>query len=60
MALTGSELSYGTFELCAPGMEDSYETAEMLSEVSDERSLRCRFRWTNTHHSCLTGRSVTA
>ena len=33
MALTGSELSYGTFELCAPGMEDSYETAEMLSEV---------------------------
>ena len=33
MALTGSELSYGTFELCAPGMEDSYETAEMLSLV---------------------------
>jgi uncharacterized protein YbjT (DUF2867 family) len=33
MALTGSELSYGTFELCAPGMEDSYQTAEMLSDV---------------------------
>ena len=33
MALTGSELSYGTFELCARGMEDSYETAEMLSEI---------------------------
>ena len=27
MAMTGNELSYGTFELCAPGMQDSHETA---------------------------------
>jgi uncharacterized protein YbjT (DUF2867 family) len=33
MAMTGDELSYGTFELCAPGNLDSYETAEILSEV---------------------------
>jgi uncharacterized protein YbjT (DUF2867 family) len=33
MALTGSELSYGTFELSAPGNFDSYEAAEILSEV---------------------------
>jgi uncharacterized protein YbjT (DUF2867 family) len=33
MAMTGDELSYGTFELCAPGMQDTYETAEILSEV---------------------------
>jgi uncharacterized protein YbjT (DUF2867 family) len=33
MAMTGSELSYGTFELCAPGMQDSHETAEIISEV---------------------------
>ena len=33
LAMTGSELSYGTFELCAPGMQDSYETAAILSEV---------------------------
>lgn len=33
MAMTGNELSYGTFELCAPGMQDSYETAAILTEV---------------------------
>lgn len=33
MALTGDKLSYGTFELCAPGMEDSYDTAAILTEV---------------------------
>lgn len=33
IAMTGNELSYGTFELSAPGMEDSYQTAEILSEV---------------------------
>lgn len=33
MAMTGDELSYGTFELCAPGMEDSHDTAAILSEV---------------------------
>ena len=33
MAMTGDELSYGTFELCAPGMQDGYETAAILSEV---------------------------
>ena len=32
-AMTGDELSYGTFELCAPGMQDGYETAAILSEV---------------------------
>jgi uncharacterized protein YbjT (DUF2867 family) len=33
LAMTGNELSYGTFELCAPGMQDSHETAAILSEV---------------------------
>src|SRR5262249_28185241 len=33
MAMTGDELGYGTFELCAPGMQDSYETAAILTEV---------------------------
>jgi len=33
MAMTGNELSYGTFELCAPGMQDSHETAEIIGEV---------------------------
>jgi uncharacterized protein YbjT (DUF2867 family) len=33
IAMTGNELSYGTFELCAPGMEDSYQTAKLISEV---------------------------
>ena len=33
MAMTGNELSYGTFELCAPGMLDSHQTAAIISEV---------------------------
>ena len=33
MALTGDELSYGTFELCAPGNQDSHDVAAILSEV---------------------------
>jgi uncharacterized protein YbjT (DUF2867 family) len=33
MAMTGSELSYGIFELSAPGMQDSHQTAEIISEV---------------------------
>jgi uncharacterized protein YbjT (DUF2867 family) len=33
MAMTGDELSHGTFELCARGNLDSYEVAEILSEV---------------------------
>jgi uncharacterized protein YbjT (DUF2867 family) len=33
IAMTGDELSYGTFELCAPGMQDGHETAEIISEV---------------------------
>ena len=33
MAMTGDELSYGTFELSAPGMQDTTETAAILSEV---------------------------
>jgi len=33
MAMTGNELSYGTFELCAPGMQDSHDTAAIISEV---------------------------
>ena len=35
-AMTGgdaSELSHGTFELSAPGMEDSHQTAAIISEV---------------------------
>jgi uncharacterized protein YbjT (DUF2867 family) len=33
LALTGSKLSYGTFELSAPGMQNGYQEAEILSEV---------------------------
>jgi uncharacterized protein YbjT (DUF2867 family) len=33
MAMTGNELSYGTFELCAPGMLDGHQTAAIISEV---------------------------
>lgn len=33
IAMTGNELSYGTFELSAPGMEDTYQTAKTLTEV---------------------------
>jgi uncharacterized protein YbjT (DUF2867 family) len=33
IAMTGDELSYGTFELCAAGMQDSRETAEIISDV---------------------------
>jgi uncharacterized protein YbjT (DUF2867 family) len=32
-AMTGSDLSYGTFELCAPGRLDTVDTAAILSEV---------------------------
>jgi uncharacterized protein YbjT (DUF2867 family) len=33
MAMTGGELSYGTFELSAPGMQDGHEIAEIIGEV---------------------------
>jgi uncharacterized protein YbjT (DUF2867 family) len=33
LAMTGGELSYGTFELSAPGMLDGYQTAAILSEI---------------------------
>ena len=33
IAMTGSELSYGTFELSAPGNLDTYQAAEILSGV---------------------------
>ena len=33
MAMTGNDLSYGTFELCAPGMQDTHEVAATISEV---------------------------
>ncbi len=33
IAMTGDELSYGTFELSAPGMQDTRQTAELISEV---------------------------
>ena len=33
IALTGDELSYGTFELCAPGMVNRVELAAMMSEA---------------------------
>ena len=54
LAMTGSDLSYGTFELCAPGMQNSHETAAILSEVlrrpitavqtREPRSLKDYFR----------------
>jgi uncharacterized protein YbjT (DUF2867 family) len=37
LALTGDELSYGTFELCAPGNQDSHEVAATVSEVLGRR-----------------------
>jgi uncharacterized protein YbjT (DUF2867 family) len=37
MAMTGGQLSYGTFELCAPGMLDGHETAAIISEVLGRR-----------------------
>ena len=33
LALTGDALSYGTFELCAPGMVDRTEIAALMSEA---------------------------
>jgi uncharacterized protein YbjT (DUF2867 family) len=33
LALTGDQLSYGTFELCAPGNQDTHEVARIISEV---------------------------
>lgn len=33
MAMTGAELSYGTFELSAPGLLDSHDTAAIIGEV---------------------------
>jgi uncharacterized protein YbjT (DUF2867 family) len=33
IAMTGDDLSYGTFELCAPGMQDGYQTAAIISDV---------------------------
>lgn len=35
IAMTEGELSYGTFELCAPGMEDGHQTAAVISEILD-------------------------
>ena len=61
MALTGSELSYGTFELCAAGMEDSYETAEMLSEVLGRPIAAVQIPLDRyVSQLCLKGRSATA
>ncbi|MGB8406974.1 MAG: NmrA family NAD(P)-binding protein [Mycobacterium sp.] len=33
MAMTETSLSYGTYELCAPGLLDGHDTAAILSEV---------------------------
>lgn len=33
IALTGDELAYGTFELCAPGIMNRHDVAALLSEV---------------------------
>jgi uncharacterized protein YbjT (DUF2867 family) len=33
VAMTGDELSYGTFELCAPGLLDRREVAAIVSDV---------------------------
>ena len=33
LAFTGDTLSYGTFELCAPGMFDRVELAALMSEA---------------------------
>lgn len=33
LAITGNQLSYGTFELCAPGMVDTEEAAAMISQI---------------------------
>jgi uncharacterized protein YbjT (DUF2867 family) len=33
LAMTGTELSYGTFELCSPGMYDRLDLAALMSEA---------------------------
>lgn len=33
LAMVGDQLSYGTFELCAPGMLDTREAAAIASEI---------------------------
>ena len=61
MAMTGDELSYGTFELSAPGMQDSLpDRRDRSARFSGDRSPRCRYRWTSSLHSCPKGRSVMA
>lgn len=37
LAMTGDELGYGTFELCAPGMVDRVQMAAMISEELGRR-----------------------
>jgi nucleoside-diphosphate-sugar epimerase len=37
LAMTGDELSYGVFELCAPGMVDRVQMAAMISEEIGRR-----------------------
>jgi uncharacterized protein YbjT (DUF2867 family) len=37
LAMTGDELGYGTFELCAPGMVDRVQMASMISEELGRR-----------------------
>jgi hypothetical protein len=36
-AMTGTDLSYGTFELCAPGMVTRVDIAQMLSDAAGRR-----------------------
>jgi uncharacterized protein YbjT (DUF2867 family) len=37
LAMTGTELAYGTFELSATGMYNRFQLAEILSEITDRR-----------------------
>jgi uncharacterized protein YbjT (DUF2867 family) len=36
-AMTGTDLSYGTFELCAPGMVTRIDIAQMMSDAAGRR-----------------------
>ena len=60
IAMTGSELSYGTFELCAPGMQLPTRPRRPSAKFSAGLSLRCRYRCSSSHLSCPKGRSATA
>lgn len=60
MAMTGDELSYGTFELCAPGMQDTQRPPRSSARYSGDLSPRCGRHWTSSPRDCPRGPSAMA